>query len=126
VRLAQKDLVDRRSRLCLSFDGYCYPLLSQPCPRLPRHRHRSLLLPCHANEPITVIIGKTFESTTLPDGSQQTVEVTKYKRLNDGHIYTKSKLRQSADDDKENLSVQNSVVPRMPGVCHKPTKGVGS
>lgn len=58
-------------------------------------------------EPISVIIGKTFESTTLPDGSQQINEVTKYKRLNDGHIYTESKLRNPAED-KENVSHSNS------------------
>eukprot|EP00956_Cyclotella_meneghiniana_P015005 scaffold22737_cov80-Cyclotella_meneghiniana.AAC.2 len=61
----------------------------------------------NTNEPISVIIGKTFESTTLPDGSQQINEVTKYKRLNDGHVYTESKLRNPAED-KENLSQSNS------------------
>jgi hypothetical protein len=89
-----------------------YPLLSQPRPRLHRHRHRSLLPPCHATEPIAVIIGKTFESTTLPDGFQQIVEVTKYKRLNDGHIYTESnKLRQSADDDKKTSQFKTASFP---------------
>jgi hypothetical protein len=62
----------------------------------------------NASDPIAVIIGKTFETTTLPDGSQQIIEVTKYKRLNDGHIYTESKLRnQATEDDKENVARTN-------------------
>ena len=48
---------------------------------------------------ISVVIGKTFGSTTLPDGSQQITEVTKYKRLNDGYIYTESKVRQVVSDE---------------------------
>ncbi|KAL7519646.1 hypothetical protein ACHAWX_004404 [Stephanocyclus meneghinianus] len=66
-------------------------------------------------DPIAVIIGKTFESTTLPDGSQQIIEITKYKRLNDGHVYTESKLRNPmTDDDKENAS-QNATPGISPG-----------
>jgi hypothetical protein len=73
--------------------------------------------PTNTNEPIAVIIGKTFESTTLPDGSQQINEVTKYKRLNDGHIYTESKLRtSSADEDKENQEV--NVASPQPGAMY--------
>ena len=48
----------------------------------------------------SVIIGKTFEAMTLPDGSQQIIETTKYKRLNDGCIYTTSKVRSLDEDDK--------------------------
>ncbi|KAL7467743.1 hypothetical protein ACHAXS_007980 [Conticribra weissflogii] len=56
---------------------------------------------------ITVVIGKTFETTILPDGSQKITEVTKYKRLNDGFIYTERKSRQVVEDDQsEATSVQ--------------------
>jgi len=56
---------------------------------------------------ITVVVGKTFETTILPDGSQKITEVTKYKRLNDGFIYTERKSRQVVEDDQsEATSVQ--------------------
>ncbi|KAL7537139.1 hypothetical protein ACHAXR_007614 [Thalassiosira sp. AJA248-18] len=50
---------------------------------------------------ISVIIGKTFEATTLPDGSQQIIEATKYKRLCDGHIYLETKVRNLEDGTDE-------------------------
>lgn len=54
---------------------------------------------------ISVIIGKTFEATTLPDGTQQIIEDTVYKRLNDGYIYTESKMRRL--DHAENTDNRN-------------------
>ena len=53
---------------------------------------------------IAVIVGKTFEATTLPDGSQQIIEVTKYKRLSDGYVYTESKLRSLEDVEEDDMS----------------------
>jgi hypothetical protein len=47
----------------------------------------------------SVIVGKSFEAMTLPDGSQQIVETTRYKRLRDGYVYSESKMR-SLDDDR--------------------------
>ena len=77
----------------------------------------------NTNEPIAVIIGKTFESTTLPDGSQQINEVTKYKRLNDGYIYTESKLRNPIEEDKENVShaASNAISRPMPTSAKNPS-----
>ncbi len=58
---------------------------------------------------ISVIIGKTFEATILPDGTEQIIEDTVYKRLNDGYIYTESKTRQVDNDSKgeQNLDHRN-------------------
>ena len=53
---------------------------------------------------IAVIVGKTFEATSLPDGSQQIIEVTKYKRLSDGYVYTESKLRSLEDVEEDDMS----------------------
>ena len=64
-----------------------------------------------SEDAITVVIGKTFESTTLPDGSQQITEVTKYKRLNDGFIYTEKKLRQVVEDDKSEATSAHNTTP---------------
>jgi hypothetical protein len=47
---------------------------------------------------ISVIIGKTFEATILPDGTEQIIEDTVYKRLNDGYIYTESTTRRVDND----------------------------
>lgn len=44
-----------------------------------------------------VIIGKSFEDTTLEDGSQQIIEKTRYKRLIDGYIWTESNVIQLND-----------------------------
>jgi len=60
---------------------------------------------------ISVIVGKTFEATTHPtNGTQQIIEVTKYKRLSDGYIYKETKLRSleevlsyDNDDDSSNV-----------------------
>jgi hypothetical protein len=52
----------------------------------------------------SVIIGKTFEAMSLPDGSQQIIETTKYKRLKDGCIYATSKVRSLDEDDKSTSS----------------------
>ena len=63
---------------------------------------------------ISVIVGKTFEATTHPtNGTQQIIEVTKYKRLSDGFIYKETKLRSleevlsydNDDDDDDNSNV---------------------
>lgn len=75
--------------------------------RLPTPKSKS-----EEDNNIAVVIGKTFESTTLPDGSQQITEVTKYKRLNDGYIYTESKVRHAA---------QAINVPNTPSTPHMPT-----
>ena len=53
----------------------------------------------------SVIIGKTFEAMSLPDGSQQIIETTKYKRLKDGCIYATSKVRSLDEEDYAPSSV---------------------
>lgn len=55
---------------------------------------------------ISAIIGKTFEAVTLPDGTQQIVEDTVYKRLNDGYIYTERKTRRLELDNESNQEQQ--------------------
>ena len=56
------------------------------------------MLGSHNNDGV-IVIGKTFEATTLEDGSEQVIEHIRYKRLNDGCIWTESNAIQLNDID---------------------------
>eukprot|EP00984_Skeletonema_dohrnii_P031702 scaffold24548_cov78-Skeletonema_dohrnii-CCMP3373.AAC.2 len=56
------------------------------------------MLGSHNNDGV-IVIGKTFEATTLEDGSEQVIEHIRYKRLNDGYIWTVSDVIQLNDID---------------------------
>lgn len=58
-----------------------------------------------------IVVGKTFEDTTLEDGSQQVIEKTRYKRLIDGYIWTVSNVIQLNDieDVMQNTGVEDEL-----------------
>ncbi len=61
---------------------------------------------------VAIVIGKTFEATTLADGSQQVIAKTRYKRLNDGYIWTESNVIQL--NEIEDIMRDTGVVEDQP------------
>ncbi|KAL9178654.1 hypothetical protein ACHAXT_001992 [Thalassiosira profunda] len=66
------------------------------------HSSRGSASTSRSDGSLAVVIGKTFEATTLPDGSHQILELTKYRRLRDGAVYHERKLR-SLDDGRDDF-----------------------
>lgn len=61
---------------------------------------------------VAIIIGKSFEAKTLPDGSQEVIATTRYRRVNDGFIWTESNVMQlnEIEDMMRDTGVEDQVV----------------
>lgn len=64
------------------------------------------------DENVAIIIGKSFEAKTLPDGSQEVIATTRYRRVNDGFVWTESNVMQlnEIEDMMRDTGVEDQVV----------------
>lgn len=84
------------------------------------------------DNPVAIIIGKTFEATTLADGSQQVIAKTRYKRLSDGYIWTESNVIQMNEIDEimRHTGVVEDVLEKDPAptwsMSYSSTESIGT